>query len=139
MYLQKFFTSTDLPIEIQPGQTNTFYVPFSLPTNIASGYTNIEVRAATELWDTQPETWRGSDHPTYQQELFIESPYKHQLEDEQTANQQLENQLHEQQVANNYMTTMLYVFGATTILFAAVTGFLFLLLRKTRVIPQTSA
>lgn len=139
VYLQKFFTSTDLPIEIQPGQTNTFYVPFSLPTNIASGYTNIEVKAQTELWDSQPETWRGSDHPTYQQELFIESPYKQQLVDEQAANQQLENELHEQQVANNYMTTMLYVFGATTILFAAVTGFLFLLLRKTRVIPQTSA
>lgn len=139
VYLQKFFTSTDLPVQIQQGQTSTFYVPFSLPTNIASGYTIIEVKAQTELWDSQAERWRGSDYPTYQQELFIESPYKQQLEEQQTTNQLLRDQLHEQQVANEYMTTMLYVFGAATILFVVVAGFLFILLRKTRVVMQPSA
>lgn len=44
IYLQKFFTNATLPAQIQQGQSSTFYIPFSLPTNIASGYTNVEVK-----------------------------------------------------------------------------------------------
>jgi len=139
VYLQTFYTSTTLPIQIQQGQSSTFHIPFSLPTNIASGYTNIDVKAKTELWDSPSERWRVSDHPTYQQKLFIESPYKQQLEEQQTTNQQLQTQLQEQQSINEYITTMMSIFGVTTILFAAVTGFLIILYRKTRIITQPTA
>jgi sporulation-control protein spo0M len=139
VYLQTFYASADLPIEIQQGHSNTFDIPFSLPTNIASGYTDIYVKAKTELWDSQSERWRVSDHPTYQQKLFIESPFKQQLEDQQAANQQLQTQLQEEQSINEYITKMAYFFGATTILLAAVTGFLIVLYRKTRIITQPTA
>jgi sporulation-control protein spo0M len=139
VYLQTFYTSTTLPIEIQQGHSSTFDIPFSLPTNIASGYTNIDVKAKTELWDINSSRWRVSDHPTYQQKLFIESPFKQQLEDQQAANQQLQTQLQEQQSINEYITTMMSIFGVTTILFAAVTGFLIILYRKTRIITQPTA
>ncbi|MDH5782118.1 MAG: hypothetical protein OEZ35_00420 [Candidatus Bathyarchaeota archaeon] len=139
VYLQTFYTSTTLPIQIQQGQSSTFHIPFSLPTNIASGYTNIDVKAKTELWDSPSERWRVSDHPTYQQKLFIESPYKQQLEEQQTTNQQLQTQLQEQQSINEYITTMMSIFGVTTILFAAVTVFLIILYRKTRIITQPTA
>ena len=138
VYLQTFYTSATLPIQIQQGQSSTFHIPFSLPTNIASGYTNINVKAKTELW-TANWTWRLSDHPTYQQKLFIESPYKQQLEEQQTTNQQLQTELQEQQSINEYITTMTYIFGATTILFAAVIGFLIILYRKSRIITQPTA
>ena len=139
VYLQTFYTSATLPIQIQQGQTETFHIPFSLPTNIASGYTNIDVKAKTELWDSESERWRLSDHPTYRQKLFIESPYKQQLEEQQTTNQQLQTELQEQQTINEYITTMTYIFGATTILFAAVIGFLIILYRKARIITQPTA
>jgi sporulation-control protein spo0M len=139
VYLQTFYTSADLPIEIQQGHSSTFDIAFSLPTNIASGYTDIYVRAKTELWDSQSERWRVSDHATYQQELFIESPFKQELEDQQAANQQLQTQLQEEQSINEYITKMAYFFGATTILLAAVTGFLIVLYRKTRIITQPTA
>jgi hypothetical protein len=139
VYLQTFYTSANLPVEIQQGHSSTFEIPFSLPTNIASGYTDIYVRAKTELWDSASQRWRVSDHPTYQQTLFIESPFKQQLEDQQAANQQLQTQLQEEQSINEYITKMAYFFGVTTILFAAVTGFLIVLYRKTRIITQPAA
>ncbi len=139
VYLQKFFTNATLPIQIQQGQSSSFYIPFSLPINIASGYTNIDVKAETELWDSEAERWRRSDHPTYQQKLFIESPYKQQLEEQQTSNQQLQEQLHEQQVINEYNTTMMYILGATTMLFAVLVGFLVMLYRKARILAQPAA
>lgn len=139
VYVQKFFTSATLPVEIQQGLSDTLSIPFSLPTNIASGYTNIEVKAVTELWDTESERWRWSDHPTYHPRLFIESPYKQQLDEQQVVNQQLLGQLQEQQVVGDYLTTMMYILGATTVLFAVVIGFLFILLRKARIVAQPSA
>lgn len=122
IYLQTFYTNATLPVEIQQGQSNTWYIPFSLPTNIASGYTSVHVKAKTQLWNSHSETWFTSDHPTYQPTLYIESPYKQQLE--------------EQQIINNNTTTMVYLFAVTTILFASMTGFLVVLNRRARVINQ---
>jgi hypothetical protein len=122
IYLQTFYTNATLPVEIQQGQSNTWYIPFSLPTNIASGYTSVHVKAKTQLWNNHSETWFTSDHPTYQPTLYIESPYKQQLE--------------EQQIINNNTTTMVYLFAVTTILFASMTGFLVVLNRRARVINQ---
>lgn len=123
VYLQSFFTDATLPAEIQQGNSSTFYIPFSLPTNIASGYTDIYVKAKTELWYVQGERWAGSDHPTYQPTLYIESPYKQQLEDQQTINKNT--------------TTMMYLLGATTAVFAAVTVFLLILNRRARLLTQS--
>lgn len=122
IYLQTFYTNATLPVEIQQGQSNTWYIPFSLPTNIASGYTDVHVKAKTQLWNNHSETWFASDHPTYQPTLYIESPYKQQLE--------------EQQIINNTTTTIEYLFAATTILFASMTVFLAILNRRARVINQ---
>lgn len=122
IYLQTFYTNATLPVEIQQGQSNTCYIPFSLPTNIASGYTSVHVKAKIQLWNNHSETWFTSDHPTYQPTLYIESPYKQQLE--------------EQQIINNTTTTIVYLFAVTTILFASMTVFLVVLNRRARVINQ---
>jgi len=77
VYVQKFFFPPDLlPDEIQAGQSETYQIPISLPTNIASGYTNPTVEAKTDLWRPQDDRWTTSDHPTYPVKLYIESPYK---------------------------------------------------------------
>jgi hypothetical protein len=118
VYIQKFYTDATLPTEIQQGNSNNFYIPFSLPTNIASGYTDIHVKAITELWNEEAERWFGSEHPTYEPKLYIESPYKQQSEGQQM---------------------MIYLLGAASIAFAAVTVFLFILNRRTRFIKQPMA
>jgi len=125
IYLQKFFTDAALPVEIEQGNSSSFYVPFSLPTNVASGYTEVDVKAVTELWSLQSERWFASEHPTYQLTLFIESPYKEQLE--------------EQVAINKNVTNMMYLLGVTTMVFAAVTVFLFVLNRRARVLAQPIA
>ena len=129
IYLQSFFTNTTLPAEIQQGQSSTFYIPFSLPTNIASGYTDVYVKAKTELWDTEAERWGWSDHPTHQPTLSIESPYKLQSED-------YEQQLDEQRAINKNTITMMYFFGGTAIVSAVLAVLLFILNRRARVISQ---
>lgn len=118
VYLQKFFTETTLPAEIQQGQSSNFDIPFSLPTNIESGYTSVDVKAKTEIWNVPGERWLPSEHPTSQPTLYIESPYK----------QQSQGQL-----------MMIYVLGATTIVFAAVTAFLFVLKRRAGLITPPVA
>ncbi|MBE0511623.1 hypothetical protein IBX38_01065 [Candidatus Bathyarchaeota archaeon] len=125
VYLQKFFTDAALPVEIEQGNSSSFYVPFSLPINIASGYTKVDVKAVTELWSLQSERWFASEHPTYQLTLFTESPYKEQLE--------------EQVAINKNVTNMMYLLGVTTMVFAAVTVFLFVLNRRARALTQPIA
>ncbi len=127
VYLQSFSTNATLPAEIQQGDSSTLYIRFSLPTNIASGYTNVHVKAKTEQWNSQGETWFGSEHPTYQPTLYIESPYKQQSEE-------YEQQLEEQLTINETTTTMMYLFVTTTLVFATVAAFLFVLNRKARLI-----
>ncbi len=118
VYIQKFYTDATLPEEIQQGNSGNFYIPFSLPTNIASGYTDIHVKAITELWNEEAGRWFGLEHPTYEPTLYIESPYKQQSEGQQM---------------------MIYLLGAASIAFAAMTVFLFILNRRARFIKQPIA
>jgi hypothetical protein len=146
VYIQKFYTDATLPAEIQQGNSSNFYIPFNLPTNIASGYAGVNVKAITELWNEQAQRWFGSEHPTYEPTLYIESPYKQQseeyqqqLDEQQTVNEQLDEQLDEQLTINKNTTNMMYLFGFTTIVFAAVTVFLFILNRRARILTQPIA
>ena len=61
----------------------------------------------------EAEVWFWSDHPTYRPRIYIESPYKQQLE--------------EQEATNRNTTAMMYLFGATTIVLVAVTLILLIL------------
>lgn len=124
-YYQRFFTEATLPTEIPQGESKTFNIPFSLPTIIAPGYVNVQVRATAEKWAPLLENWFGSEHPTYQSLLYIESPYKEQLDKQTVINDQLERQLDEQTSINQSTTNIMYILGATTIVFAAVTVLLF--------------
>lgn len=136
IYMQKFFTDANLPIEIEEGNSSTLHIPVSLPTNIASGYTKVDVKARTQNWGNIMQRWIESDHPTYQPTLFIESPYKEQLEEQVKTNEQLEEQLEEQMTINKNVTNMMYFLGMTTLVSAAVMVFLFLFNRRARVPTQ---
>jgi len=128
VYLQKFFTDTTLPDEIPVGQSAIYYIPISLPNNIASGFTNPTVEARTDLW--RDNRWMTSDHPTSQPKLYIESPYKQLHENSQ-------QQYQEQLSINGHLTNMMNLFVVTTIAFASIAGFLFVFFtRRTRPIPQ---
>ncbi len=119
VYEQAFFTNATLPVEIQPQESKTFYIPFSLPTNIAPGYTQLYVRARAELWRGNSSSWSGSEYPTYHPTIYIESPYKPQVLDLQGT--------------NNIITMLVYVLGFTTIIFAVVVMFLLLVSRRAKV------
>jgi len=131
VYLQKFFTSATLPDEIAAGQSETYLIPISLPTNIAHGYTNPTVEARTELWMSEADRWVSSDRPTYQVRLYIESPYKQLYETSQS-------QLQEQRTANENLTNTMYLLAGTTIVFASAAAFLmfFLFARRTKPVTQ---
>ncbi len=144
-YLQTFFNYPDPPKEILQGESYTFNVDFSLPTNVAPGYTTLHVKAETEIWSLGSE-WRESDHPTYRATFYIESPYKDQLETQEaaneelettneeleTANQQVTKQLHEQQILNEQTANMMYILGAVTLVLIVVVVVLLVILRKAR-------
>jgi len=148
VYRDTFFTYSDPPKEILQGESYVFNIDFSLPTNIAPGYTTLNVKAETEIWTyySNGSVWRESDHPTYRPTLYIESPYKSQLETQEAANQELETanqqvteQLHEQQVLNQQTTNMMYILGAISVGLIAVVGVLLLVLRKARNLALSAA
>jgi len=140
LYVQTFYSGDDLPAEIEPGNSGSFLVSFSLPTNIGSGYTEFHVKAKTELWIAQSDRWFPSDHSTSEVVIFIESPYKPWYEDQLEANDDLQEQLDEQLAINDNTTNMMYLFGGTTLVFAAVAGFLYYILnRRTRFLRQPIA
>jgi len=132
VYVQKFFTNSTLPDEIQQGQTETHQIPISLPTNIASGYTNPTVEARTEIWEPHIERWISSDKATSQVKIHIESPYKQQYEDSQ-------QELLDQKTTNQSLGSTVNVLALTTVVFAAVAVFLmlFVFAMRPRPIPQT--
>ena len=137
IYIQTFYAPTDdLPVEIEPGQTDTFTIPFSLPNDIAPGYTDLYVRVKTEMWNTHSQTWYGSDNPSYEPTLYVESPYKQLYEGQQETSEELQQQLREQQAVNNTTTNIVYLLVVTTLIFAAFTAFLTMLIRRPRAIPQ---
>jgi len=126
VYIQKFFTSAAMPDEIAAGQSETYQIPISLPTNIAIGYTNPRVEAHTEIWRPQDDRWISSDHPTYDNlELYVETPYKQMYETSQQTNENLANTMN--------------LLSITTVVFAAASGFLLFLVftRKTRPTAQS--
>jgi len=135
-YEQKFETNATLPAEIQQGNSRTFYIPFSLPEYIASGCTTVYVKAITERLNVDTGNWHIVEQVTFQPLLYIESPYKEQLEEQVTINDQLEKQLYQQQATNKNITNMMFLFGVTTLVFAAVTVLLVILNRRTRVFSR---
>jgi hypothetical protein len=142
VYVQKFFTSADLPYQIEPGQTETYNVPISLPTNIAPGYVDLFVSVRTMLWINETGRWISSDNPSQQVKLYVESPYKQSYEDSQ---QQLQDsqeellnsqaQLEEQEVANRNLGVTAVVLGVTAATFGTIAAFMFML-RRPRPIAQ---
>lgn len=127
LYVQKFFISDTLPAEIPEGQSETYEIPISLPTNIAHGYTNPKIEASTEIWHPQDGRWTASDRPTYTNlKLYIETPYKQMYE---TSQQTLTEQ-----------TDTMNLLSIATVIFAAAAGFLlFLVFRKPKPIAQAQA
>jgi len=122
-YLQKSFTSTELPDEISGGQSKTYQITIDLPDNIASGYTNPKVEATTEIWRASNSQWASSDYLSSdylssKPKISIESQYK-RMYDEQVS-------------ISDYLTNMMNVFIVTTIVFAAAAGVFFFLLRKSK-------
>jgi hypothetical protein len=143
VYVQKFFNSAELPNEIEPGQTENYEIPISLPTNIAPGYINLIVGARTELWVNATGRWISSDSPNELVKLYVESPYKQsyensqeQLQDSQDKLQSAQEQLEAQESANRNLSVTAIVLGVTTLAFGATVVFLMLMLRRTRPIAQ---
>lgn len=124
LYIQKFFTSDTLPNEILEGESETYQIPISLPTNLAHGYTNPRIEASTDIWRPQDGTWHASDRPTYNNlKLYIETPYKQMYE---TSQQTLTEQ-----------TDTMNLLSITTVIFATAAGcLLFLVFRKPKPIAQ---
>ena len=143
VYIQKFFTSASLPTEIEPGQTETYQIPISLPTNVAPGYVNLMVVARTELWVNQTGRWVSSDSPSYQVKLYVESPYKQSYEDSKKQLQESEDdlqssleQLEVQESANRNLSVTATVLGVTTLAFGAIAALVFVMFRKPRPIAS---
>jgi len=144
-YVAKTFTDTDLPAEIAKGQSATYNVQISLPNNIAPGFINPTVEVRTELWNEAGSRWMTSDYLnsnylTSKPKLFVESPYKEAYENsEQQYQEQLENserQYQEQLIVNGYQANMINILIALTIVFASVSGVLFILFTRRKPIAQ---
>ena len=124
-YQQTFFTNATLPVQVQNGINQTLYIPFSLPTNIAPGCTQLSVTATVQLWNNNTGSWYNEQYPSYQPTLYIESPYKPQLL--------------ALQATNNTTTIMMYLLAFTTVLFAGATMFFYLVARRIRDVRQNTA
>ena len=136
VYMQKFFTNSELPVEIQPGQTETFRIPISLPTNIAPGFIDLNIEARTDIYLPILDRWTISDRATYETAIYVESPYKQSYEDSQEQLHDTEQMLSIEETNSQNLgnaTTMLTI---TTLAFAGIAAFLLFMLKKTRPIPQ---
>lgn len=103
VYKQTFNTNSTLPKEILLAESGTFYIPFTLHSNIAPGYTRLLVRVWTDIWNAQAQRWYQSDIPTEEPILYIESPYKQQFEQEQSLNAQLMEDIDELETSNQQL------------------------------------
>lgn len=138
IYIQNFLTNTTLPDEIEVGQSETYQIPISLPTNIATGYTTPIVEARTEIWYPQTARWLSSERATYHLKLYVESPYEQLYESSQEQLQDTEQQLEQQKVANQNLINTTNMLVVTTIVFASAAAFaVFLFLTKPRPTPQS--
>jgi hypothetical protein len=136
VYIQKFFTSTTLPTEIQPGQTESFRIPISLPTNIAPGFIDLIIEARTEFYVNQTDRWIGSDTPTYKTTLYIESPYKQSYENSQQHLLNTQQSLEKEKADSRNLGYTAIVLTITTLVFAGLATFLLFTLRKPKPIAQ---
>jgi DNA mismatch repair ATPase MutS len=153
VYMQTFYTDEILPYEIQQGQSDNLVIPFSLHSDIASGYIEVFVKAITEQWNNNSQIWFSSDHPNYRPTLYVESSYKQLYVDEQAANDLLQSQVEDEQAANDLLqyqkqeleavntavTNIMYILLMTTGAFVVVTIVLLILNRKARPIPRPTA
>ncbi|HML02783.1 MAG TPA: hypothetical protein VK487_05350 [Candidatus Bathyarchaeia archaeon] len=126
-YQQTFLSNATLPVQVQTGINQTLYIPFSLPTNIAPGCTQLSVAATVQLWNNSTGSWNvyNEQYPSYSPTLYIESPYKPQLLS--------------LQATNNATTIMMYLLAFTTVLFAGATAFFYLVARRIRNVRQNVA
>jgi hypothetical protein len=138
VYVQKFFSSAVLPDNITVGQTKTYNISISLPTNIAHGYLNPVVEVKTDLWYASSSRWTTWEHPTYPLKLHVQSPYKQLYEDSQNevasiedqladTKQELQNtgnKLKEEQLLTNTLNSNVMMLAATTMVSATVAAFL---------------
>lgn len=138
VYVQKFFTGATLPDEIPVGDSETYQIAISLPTNLAHGYTNPSIEARTEIWWSQIERWVGSDRPTYKVKLYVESPYKQSYENSQQELQATQEELQREKTLNGNLSNNVNMLAVTTMVFAAAAGFMVFLTfaRRPRPIPQ---
>ena len=135
VYVQKFFTSVTLPSEISPGQTETFRIPISLPTNIASGYIDLTVEARTDLYVNLTDRWIGFGRTTYETKLFIESPYKQSYEDSQKQLQDTQTLLEEQKVESRNLGITAIVLAVMIFAVVGFAAFLMFTLRRPKPVP----
>ena len=143
VYVQRFFTSADLLGEIEPGQTETYNVSISLPTNIAPGYVDLMVVARTMLWVNETGRWIYSDSPSQEVKLYVESPYKQsyedsqqQLKDSQEELQSTQAQLEGQEIANRNLAVTATLLGVTTAIFGALAALIMFMFRRPKPVAQ---
>ena len=136
VYMQKFFTNSELPVEIQPGQTETFRIPISLPTNIAPGFIDLNIEARTNIYVPIIDRWLNSDRATYETALYVESPYKQSYEDSQEQLHDTEQMLSIEETNSQNLRNATTILIVTTLAFAGIAALLLFMLKKNAPIAQ---
>ena len=136
VYMQTFFTNSELPVEIQPGQTETFRIPISLPTNIAPGFIDLNIETRTDIYVPLLDRWINSDRATYKTALYVESPYKQSYEDSQQQLHDTEQLLSIEKINSQNLRNATVALTVTTLTFAGLAAFLLFMLKKTKPIAQ---
>jgi hypothetical protein len=137
VYMQKFFTNSELPVEIQPGQSETFRIPISLPTNIAPGFIDLNIEARTDIYVPILDRWTYSDRATYQTAFYVESPYKQSYEDSQTQLHDTEQMLSIEETNSQNLQNVTTILTVLTLAFAGIVAVLLFMMKKTGPIPQS--
>ncbi len=137
VYVQRFFPNSELPAEIQAGQTETFRIPISLPTNIAPGFIDLNIEARTDIYVPILDRWTYSDRSTYQTALYVESPYKQSYEDSQEQLHDTEQMLAIEETNSQNLQNATTILTVLTLAFAGITAALLIMLKKTAPIPQS--
>jgi hypothetical protein len=140
-YVAKTFTDANLPAEIPKGQSATYNVSFSIPTNFAPGFINPTVEASTDLWINASSRWVSSDYLnsnylTSKPKLFVESSYKAAYENSEQQYENMKQQYQEQLSLSGYLNNMTDIFIVLTIVFASLAGVLFVFFTRRKPIAQ---
>jgi len=124
VYSQTFYCNATLPVNVTAGDSAVLYIPFSLPTNVAPGVTQLTIRASTDFWHNDSQSWYGSDYPSFTPTLYIESPFKTQMQNLQTT--------------NTITTIMMYLFGFVALVFVAIVIRLSMINKRARAYAQAA-